>query len=81
MCEIKNKNAGEVQLVEETIKDGEWSSQFRYWEFNIDGDTVEVYYDTVHRIQAWSIIWEGALEYTGNKKDMLKRYPELKEFF
>ena len=36
------------------------------------------YDDSDGRKVMWSVIYDGALDYDGNKKDLLKRYPEFK---
>ena len=36
------------------------------------------YDDNEHRKTQWCVIFSGAVDYEGNKKDMLKRYPEFK---
>lgn len=76
----KRTAVARATLVDEGIRDGEWANQFEYWEFEIGGDQVEVWRDTLERTGAWSVIWDGALDFTGNKKDLLARYPEMKEF-
>lgn len=47
----------------------------------IDGKEVEIYppaRDDLGYILQWRVVWNGGLEFEGNKKDMLKRYPEFK---
>ncbi len=62
--------------------DGEWAGQFNIWRFTSadapagERANVEVSYDNVNR--TWSVFWNDVLDYEGNKRDMLKRYPELK---
>lgn len=68
-----------VRLVSKGYADGEWANQFYTWHFVVDGDEVEISSDLVNRGN-WSVIWEGAVDYDGNKKDLLARYPEFRKY-
>lgn len=47
------------------------------YEFTIDGETVEVGYNSEEKF--WYVIWNGALDYEGNLSGLKKRYPELRK--
>jgi len=67
-----------IRLVERGYRDWEWANQFYVWDLYVGNDRVEIEYDTSTRYSPWRVIWEGALDFEGNKKDLLARYPEFR---
>lgn len=62
------------------LLDSGYNGDYHYWRFKIDGDDVEVdapWYDAPY----WQVVWGDATDFTGNKTEMLKRYPELRQAF
>jgi hypothetical protein len=50
--------------------------------YKVGFDEVEIYpshyADEGGFVKEWAVIWNGAVDYEGNKRDLLKRYPEFK---
>jgi hypothetical protein len=74
-----------VLLIERRVDDGEWADQFIVYVFKYpDGSTIEVSLNTVPEEgqdvpDDWQVLAEGAVDYQGDLKGLLERYPELKE--
>ena len=69
----------QIQVGESRTIDGEWVNNFQEWRLKINGSEVIIQENLTKRGQ-WEVFWDGALDYSGNKKDMLKRYPELRGY-
>jgi hypothetical protein len=79
-CGSRSERVDGATLVEHTYRDGEWVNQFEFWEFDVNGERAEVWRNTLERFGAWSVIWEGAVDFNGNKKDLVQRYPEFRRY-
>lgn len=76
-CSFKNyqdKASKNVQYIG-TRYGGEYGDD-PLFEFKIDGETVEVGYNSIEKF--WYVIWGGAVDYEGNLSGLKKRYPELR---
>lgn len=78
-CRSKREDP-DVVLVSEGYEDWEWVNQFYVWHFKVDGKEVAVSNNTNERISAWSVVWDGAVDFDGNKKDLVKRYPYFAKY-
>lgn len=68
-----------IRLVSQGYRDWEHVNQFYVWDLYAKNDRVEIELDTTARVAPWRVIWEGALDFEGNKKDLLSRYPEFRQ--
>lgn len=68
-----------VEQVYAGYQDGEWANQFYAYRFKVDGKEVEVTTDLTRKSD-WRVVWDGAVDYDGNKAGLLKRYPEFKKY-
>jgi uncharacterized protein YdiU (UPF0061 family) len=74
----KEEELHSVKQVYSGYQDGEWANQFYAYRFKVDGKEVEVTTDLTKKGD-WRVVWDGAVDYDGNKAGLLKRYPEFKK--
>ena len=57
------------------------NGDYGVWRMKIDEVEVQVFapYMSDDGKVLWTVIWDGAEDFYGNKKNMLKRYPELRD--
>jgi hypothetical protein len=75
---IQLAESAPIRVVDRGYRDWEHASQFYVWDLYVGNDRVEIEYDTTTRYSPWRVIWEGAVDFEGNKKEMLSRYPEFR---
>lgn len=67
-------------LKKQGYEDGEWANQFYVWHLKDGKNDVVVSYDALARTSPYSVTYGGAIDFIGNKRELLNRYPELKEY-
>jgi len=68
------------ELKKQGYEDGEWANHFYVWHVENGKEEFAVYKDNTKRTSPYSVIFEGALDFDGNKKELLKAYPEMKKY-
>ena len=65
---------------------GEWADEdWTNLQLSVDGSEVEIQYapDGMvrrHETEPITVVWEGAVDFEGGKRDFSKRYPELARY-